>query len=107
VPQDQIDINRALGTRATISIDPEETEAEHAARLKRESDDARFELVKGYALFFTILAVLLALGSICLYETIWDQTASPETKRWAGTLVASLFTGSVSFVLGQKTAKSK
>lgn len=105
--QDQLDINTALGKRASISIDPEETESEHAARIKREGDEAFFELVKGYVLFFTILLVLLALGSVCLYEAIWDAGASPETKRVAWTLLTSLFTGSVSFVLGQKSAKAK
>lgn len=105
--QDQIDINKALSTRAKISIDPEETVTEHAARIRREADEARFELVKSYVLFFTILTVILALGAICLYEAIWDATASPDTKRWAATLVTSLFAGSISFVLGQKTAKSK
>jgi hypothetical protein len=107
VPQDQIDINTALGKRASISIDPEETAAEHAARIKRQADEARFELVKSYVLFFTTLFVLLTLGAVCLYEAIWDQSASPETRRLAWTLLASLFTGSVSFVLGQKSAKTK
>lgn len=107
MPQDQLDINKALGTRAAISIDPEETAEEHTARIKREADEARFELVKSYVLFFTILLVLLVMGGVCLYEAVWDQSASPETKRFAGTILASLFTGSVSFVLGQKTAKAK
>jgi hypothetical protein len=107
VPQDQIDINTALGKRASISIDPEETAAEHAARIKREADAARFELVKDYVLLFTTLFVLLALGAVCLYEAIWDQNASPETKRLAWTLLTSLFTGSVSFALGQRSAKAK
>jgi hypothetical protein len=105
VPQDQIDINTALGKRASISIDPEETAAEHAARIKRQADEARFELVKSYVLFFTTLFVLLTLGAVCLYEAIWDQSASPETRRLAWTLLASLFTGSVSFVLGQKAQR--
>jgi hypothetical protein len=107
MPQDQIDINTALGTRASISIDPEETPEEHTARINREADEARFELVKGYVLFFTVLLFLTVLGAVCLFEAIWDQSASPETKRLAWTLLTSLFTGSVSFVLGQKSAKGK
>jgi hypothetical protein len=107
MPQDQIDINTALGKRASISIDPEETAAEHAARIKREADEARFELVKGYVLFFSVLLVLMVLGAVCLFEAVWDQNASPETKRLVWTLLTSLFTGSVSFVLGQKSAKAK
>ena len=75
--------------------------------MKRQADEARFELVKSYVLFFTTLFVLLTLGAVCLYEAIWDQSASPETRRLAWTLLASLFTGSVSFVLGQKSAKTK
>lgn len=105
--QDQIDINGILGKRASISIDPEETQQEHAARLSRENREAIFELVKGYVLFFTIIIVLLLLGAVCLYEAIVDATATVETKRVAWTLLSSLFTGSVSFVLGQKSVKTK
>jgi hypothetical protein len=107
VSQDQIDINGILGKRASISIDPEETQQEHAARLNRENREAIFELVKGYVLFFTIIIVLLLLGAVCLYEAVIDATAAVETKRVAWTLLSSLFTGSVSFVLGQKSAKTK
>src|SRR4051812_31428573 len=107
VPQDQIDINAALGKRASISIDPEETAEEHTARIKRQAGEAQFELVKGYVLFFTIIVVIAVIGAACLFEAIWDQNAPPETKRVAWTMLASLFTGSVSFVLGQKTAKAK
>jgi hypothetical protein len=107
VPQDQIDLNAILSKRASISIDPEETPEEHTARLRRENGEATFELVKAYVLFFTIVGVLLLLGAICIYEAVIDPNANIETKRVAWTLLSSLFTGSVSFVLGQKSAKAK
>lgn len=107
MPQDQIDINGILGKRASISIDPEETAEEHSARIKREGREASFELVKGYVLFFALVIVLILLGLLCAYEAVFDPTASAETKRMAWTMLSSLFTGTVTFVLGQRTAKAK
>jgi hypothetical protein len=58
-------------------------------------------------LFFVIVVVIILLGTLCVYEAVFDQTASPETKRMAWTWLSSLFTGSITFVLGQKSAKTK
>jgi hypothetical protein len=106
VPQ-EIDLNEMFGKRAAISIDPEETSEAHSARIKKEADEAKFELVKGYVLFFVIVVVIILLGILCVYEAVFDQTASPETKRMAWTWLSSLFTGSITFILGQKSVKTK
>jgi hypothetical protein len=107
VPQDQLDINSILGKRAAISIDPEETPDEHKARILREQGEARFELIKSYVLLFTLVPAILLLGGFCIYVAQFDSSATVDTKRVAWTMLTSLFTGSVSFVLGQRTAKSK
>src|SRR5262249_52003902 len=96
-----------LGRRATIAIDPEETAEAHAARLRREEREAIFELVKGYVVFFVIVVAIILIGVLCAYEAVFDGNATVETKRVAWTILSSLFTGSVSFVLGQKSAKAK
>jgi hypothetical protein len=46
VPQ-EIDLNEMFGKRAAISIDPEETSEARSARIKKEANEAKFELVKG------------------------------------------------------------
>jgi hypothetical protein len=107
VARETVDINEMLGKRATIAIDPEETAAEHDARLRREEREAIFELVKGYVVFFVIVVAIVLIGLLCAYEAVFDSGATTEVKRIAWTILSALFTGSVSFVLGQKSARAK
>jgi len=104
--QDQLDLQQLLG-RATIRIDPEESAEAHTARIAKEQSEATFEMVKNYVLFFIIIGAIIVIGTLCVYEAIYDSTATIETKRVAWTMLSALFTGSVSFVLGQKTARTK
>ena len=102
MPQ-QIGIDELLVDRTTITIDAQETAEERQARLMREGRQHTFEMVRSYV----VLGVILILGAASLYEAILDTTASPETKRWAQTVLTALFSGSVSFVLGQISARAK
>lgn len=104
MPPKDVDIGDLLG-RASVQVEPPETDAECAARLKREAADANFELVKGYVIFFVIVLALVGVGVLCAYEGFFDPNASADTKRWAQTALSALFAGSLSFVLGQATAK--
>jgi uncharacterized membrane protein YgcG len=109
VPQEQLDLahlTEMLG-RASISIDPEESPEEHTARIAKEQREATFEIVKGYVLFFVIVIAIILIGALCAYEAAFDSTATVDTKRVAWTILSALFTGSVSFVLGQRSAKVK
>ena len=101
----RLDINDPLFRRASLSFEPEESAEELTARLKVEAGQATSEIVKGYVLFFVILLSIVAIGGLCAWQGIFDPTASADTKRWAQTSLSALFTGSVSFVLGQMTAK--
>ena len=101
----KVDLTEIVARRARISIDPEESAEEHLARLRADGRWATLEIVKAYVLFFAILIALLAIGSLCVWEGIFDPSASPDTKRWAQTTLSALFAGSISFVLGQMTAK--
>ena len=99
----QIGIDEVLVDRTTITIDAQETAEERQARIKREGRQHTFEMVRNYV----VLGVILILGAASLYEAVFDATASPETKRWAQTVLTALFSGSVSFVLGQISARAK
>ena len=99
------DMTELFGKRATISIDPEETVEEREARLRKEEREHTAAMVKEYVVFGVILLAIIFIGGLCAYESVFDQTASAETKRWAQTTLAALFTGAVSFVLGQMTAR--
>jgi hypothetical protein len=101
----EVDLNDLFSRRATISIDPEETSDERAARLKKEGREHTVEMVKGCVVFVVIVLAMIFIGGLCAYEGVFDPTASPDTKRWAQTTLAALFAGGVSFVLGQMTAK--
>ena len=101
-----IQIDEAL-SRASISIEPEETPEEHRERLRRERGEARFELMKRYVLFVVFLVALLAVGAISAHEAVFNAGASADTKRWAQTVLSSLLTGALSFVVGQATASRK
>jgi hypothetical protein len=107
MPLETIDINEMFGRRASISIDPEETPEEHVARLRRESREAILEIVKGYVVFFVVVVGIVFISALCAYEAVFDPTASVDTKRFAWTLLSALFSGSVSFVLGQKSARAR
>lgn len=105
MPQEQLDLTEMFG-RATITIDPEESSEEHAARIRKEQREATFEIVKGYVLFFVIVIAIVFIGALCAYEAVFDAGAPADTKRVAWTMLSALFTGSVSFVLGQRSARA-
>ncbi|MFD2182636.1 hypothetical protein [Rhodoplanes azumiensis] len=94
-------------SRASITIAPEEATDERAVRLRKEDREHRLEQIKGMIVFVVIVGALLGIGGLCAYEAVFDGSASADTKRWAQTTLSALFAGSVSFVLGQMTAKRK
>jgi|SRR4051794_9310676 len=101
----EIDLNEVMTTRASISIDPEESPEERSERLLQERRQHTYDLVRSYTTFFLITVALVAIGCLCAYEWVFDPNATPETKRLAQASLAALFTSSVSFVLGQATAR--
>jgi predicted nucleic acid-binding Zn ribbon protein len=104
MPPTDLDLNAMFG-RASVQVDPEETDEERAARLKQEIANAKLARVKEYVVFFVVVGALIAVGVLCAYEGFLDPAASADTKRWAQTTLSALFAGSLSFVLGQATAR--
>lgn len=100
-----INLESVLGSRATVTIAAAETEAEIAHRLELEKDAARHDHLKSMILFFVIVLSVLSVGLLCVYEIVLDVAASQDTRRWAQTTLSSLFAGSISFLLGQSTAR--
>jgi hypothetical protein len=103
MPNQKIGIDELLVDRTTITIDAQETAEDRQARIKREGRQHTFEMVRNYV----VLGVTLIVGAACLYEAVFDAAASADTKRWAQTALTALFSGSVSFVLGQISARKK
>jgi hypothetical protein len=102
----ELDIN-AMFNRASVTIEPDEDPVERDARLEQDKGDRKARRMMNFVVFVVIIASLIAIGGLCAYEGIFDPLATPDTKRWAQTALSALFTGAVSFVLGQSTATKK
>jgi hypothetical protein len=103
---DQIILDEVF-RRASITMEPQESPEEHASRILNERRQATFEMVRSYVLFFVILLAIITVGALCIYEGFFDASAPNDTKRWAQTTLTALFTGSITFVLGQMSAKKR
>jgi len=101
---ESLDVNDIF-KRGEIKVSPEEYPEERAIRLRNEARSKLLEDIKGMVLFVVLLASLLAVSAVCLKLIAFDDSASPETKRWAQTLLAGLITGSISFLLGRAVGK--
>jgi hypothetical protein len=81
--------------RATITVSPEENPDQRAARLATEAAEHRFRMLKERVLFFAVLAGILTLSCLCIYEAIFDGAALPDAKQWARTALSVLFSSSL------------
>ena len=99
-----LDLSKIVG-RGEVKLSPEEHPDEMAVRLRNESRSKLLEDIKGTVVFAVFLVGIIAVGIICVMLIALDESASPETKRWAQTLLAGLVTGSASFILGRAVGK--
>lgn len=91
-----------LVTDLVRRLKPDEHDDERQARLRAEGRAALLDDIKGFVLFIVLLGVLLGVGSLCLHLIFFRGDSSPETQRWAQTILAALVSGSVSFLVGRK-----
>lgn len=106
MPGPFISLRDTLPERATLKIEPEETLAEQAARLKAEGRARILEDIKGMIVFVITLCCILGVGGLAAYQGFFNPNASLEAKHWGPTVLASLFTGSLSFILGRAVGKA-
>jgi len=100
---DKIELIGSL--KGQVSVKPEEHPEERLARLRSEQRGAAIEDYKGVAVFTVLLLGITGVGMLSAYEGFFDATASADTRRWSQTVLSSLMTGAVSFVVGRKIAK--
>ena len=100
MPADQFDLNGQL--RGHVTVTPEEHSDDRKLRLKNEERSAWIEDCKGVAVFATLLILLVGIVGLSSYEGFFDAAASPDTRRWAQTVLSSVVTGAISFVVGRK-----
>jgi hypothetical protein len=86
-----IDISGTL--EGEISITPREP-----------PEDAALRRRKDWVVFLTIIGSIILIGLLAIYEGFLNPAASLSAQHWGQTAISALFTGGVSFILGQKTA---
>ena len=103
---DTINLKDALGPRATLTIEPEESAAEHASRIAAESRSKLIEDCKGVAVFAVTLIAFVLVAWLAAYEGFLNSKASPETIHWGQVGLTTLFTSSLTFLLGRTVGKA-
>ena len=107
MPQKPIDLAEIL-PRATITVSPEENADQRAVRLASEAAEHQFRMLKERVIFFAVLAGLVVMACLCIFEAFIDTAAAPDAKQWARTTLSVLFSSSLTFLLGQAIgARSK
>ena len=102
-PDGKPDLSRLLV--GDVSLRPEEHPEDRAARLRAEQRAALIEDGKGIAIFVVLLPGAVSIALLSGYEAFFDPGASADTKRWSQTVLSSLMTGAVSFVIGRRVGK--
>jgi len=88
-----------------VSVKPEEHPDDRALRLKTEHRQAVIADFQNVAIFITLLIAIIFVGALAAYEGILDPTATPDSKRWAQTILSAILAGGISFVVGRQTKK--
>lgn len=101
-----LDLNElSANHKLDLKVTSEETSAEREARLQRENAAAAHELWKGTIAFGALVVAAFAIGGIATYILLNPKSQSDD-RKWAGTILTSLFTGAVGFITGQKVGQS-
>lgn len=101
---DRLDLDQ-LVRKGTVELGPEEHPDERAARLRREERRDRVELWKGAALFVVLLGGVATTALGCAYVAFLSPGSDEPTRQRAFTLLASLLSGGVAFLVGRALPK--
>ena len=56
-------------------------------------------------MFATLLLGIIGIALLSAYEGFLDANVSPDTKRWAQTVLSTVLASSISYVVGRKVGK--
>src|SRR5579871_665609 len=87
----------------TLSLKPPESRVEREHRLAMEADEARHGRTKEV---IVLIAVLLGVGivlALCLWLAA-GTNSSPEDKKWATAILASVVTLGMGYLVGKNQA---
>jgi len=91
--------------KGELTLSPEEHPDERTSRLRNDDRKKLIDDVKGVVLFAAMLLAIIGIGGMCAF-LIWPATnASADAQRWAETILSSLLTGSIAFLVGRAMPK--
>jgi hypothetical protein len=96
------DVNITGSLQGQVTLTPLEHPDERALRLRTIERQSIIEDRKGVAVFVVLLAAIFGIGCLAVYEAVIDPAATPDTRRWAQTVLTALVSGGISFVVGRK-----
>lgn len=79
--------------------------AEITVRPPEPPQDGDLRRRKDWLVFLTIILSIIIIGLLAIYEGFLDPTATASARHWGQTAISALFTGGISFVLGQKSVR--
>jgi hypothetical protein len=102
--ENKVDFGQLISKQKNrITIEPAETPSERKHRLALEAAGARFERTKDV---IVLIAVLLGVGlvlALCLWLAA-GSNSSPEDKKWATAILASIVTLGMGYLVGKNQA---
>ena len=94
----------AIAPYSVISVVPREHDDDRQARISREAQEEKFDLVRRYTVLGLVVAGLVGVALLCAFF-IASPSAAPDERQSGRTVLSALFTGGLSFQLGQASAR--
>jgi hypothetical protein len=100
-----IDLGRVLPLGSRVTVEPEEHDADRAARLKIEERAALIKDIKEVAVFAVVLLFVVGAGLVCGYIAFMSTTATPDQAKYAQTVFTALVSGGSGLLFGKAISK--
>jgi hypothetical protein len=88
-----------------VTVEPREHDDDRKARLANEQRAKLIDDWKGVAVFAAVLFSVLGVGSLCVHTIWFNASPSPETLKYAQTVLTSLMSGGAGLLLGKAIGK--
>jgi hypothetical protein len=109
-PANKFDLNKLAEdprkhVEVTVVVKPPESKAEREFRFAAESASAKYERTRDLIILVFVLVGITAILGVCGWLAV-SPHSSPEDKKWATALMASIVTLGMGYLVGkQKAAK--
>lgn len=83
-----------------MQVEPLESERAEQSRLAREEANAWHQRLRDLIVMVVVLVGLIAITGACLFISL-NRDGSPEDRKWAMAVLASIVAGGLGFVSGK------